>query len=105
MFAAAAIRRHFLCGATAALVATSAITGRAAPLLPDLIAWANQPKNYMYGGSLSTTLIKNKVVYRFVGALPNVGAGRLEVREFTHPDATQDVYQRIYDSEGGVTET
>ena len=34
------------------------------------------------------------------GRLPNIGAGKLEVREVTHPDATQDVYQRIYDENG-----
>jgi hypothetical protein len=43
-------------------------------------------------------------LYRFDGALPNIGAGPLEVREITHSDATQDVYQRIYDTDGNVSE-
>ena len=28
----------------------------------------------------------------------------LEIREFTHPDKSQDIYQRIYDTEGGSAE-
>ena len=76
----------------------------AEPLQPDLIAWADPSKCYMHCGSIDTNLIRNKVLYRFVGALPNIGAGPLEIREVTHADATQDVYQRIYDSEGGMTE-
>jgi len=75
------------------------------PLLPDLIAWANQSRCYMYCGFIDNDLIENKVLYRFTGALPNIGAGKLEIREVTHPDATQDVYQRIYQSEGGFIET
>jgi hypothetical protein len=54
----------------------------------------------MYGGFLDPSLVPGKTVYRFTGALANVGAGKLEVREVTHPNATQDVYQRIYDSSG-----
>jgi hypothetical protein len=80
----------------------------AAPLLPDLIAWEQQSPSfsacYMHCGQMSTELIQNKVVYRFNGALPNVGAGPLEIREVTHPNGTQDVYQRIYQSEGGISE-
>jgi hypothetical protein len=70
---------------------------QAAPVLPDLIAWADQSKNYIYGGSVNASLVPGETVYQFIGALPNIGPGRLEVREVTHPDATQDVYQRIYD--------
>jgi hypothetical protein len=58
----------------------------------------------MYCGTIDTTLIDNKVLYRFVGALPNIGVGALEIREVTLPDAVQDVYQRIYQSEGGLAE-
>jgi hypothetical protein len=70
---------------------------QATPVLPDLIAWASQSKNYIYGGAVNASLVPGETVYRFTGALPNIGPGRLEVREVTHPDATQDVYQRIYD--------
>ena len=78
-------------------------------MLPDLIVWSEQSpiqsRCYMYCGTIDTELIDNKVLYRFNGALPNIGSGPLEVREVTHPDNSQDVYQRIYNSEGGVTET
>jgi hypothetical protein len=55
----------------------------------------------MYDGFIDKNFVPGKVVYRFDGALPNIGAGPLEVREVTHPNQTQDVYQRIYDSQGG----
>ena len=81
----------------------------AAPLLPDLIVWDRQSPSfnscYMHCGRFDTEHIDNKVLYRFNGALPNVGSGPLEIREVTHPNGTQDVYQRIYQSEGGITET
>lgn len=88
--------------------AVAATRSTAAPLLPDLFAWDNQSVSfsrcYMHCGFIDTDLIANKVLYRFTGALPNVGVGPLEIREVTHPDGTQDVYQRIYQSEGGLTE-
>jgi hypothetical protein len=58
----------------------------------------------MYCGFMDTELIDNKVVYRFTGALPNIGEGPLEIREVTHPNNVQDVYQRIFDSDGSSTE-
>jgi hypothetical protein len=77
--------------------------------LPDLIAWANSSTNanqcYMYCGVIDTELIDNKVLYRFHGALPNIGVGRLEIRDVTHPNNVQDVYQRIYQTQGGFNET
>jgi len=77
----------------------------ATPLLPDLFPWADQSRSYMYNGIFDTSYIQNKVLYRFHGVLPNIGAGPVELREVTHADQSQDVYQRIYQSEGGVTET
>ena len=59
---------------------------RGAPLLPDLIAWADESRGYVYGGFIDKTFAPGKVVYRFNGALPNIGAGALEVREETDPD-------------------
>jgi hypothetical protein len=80
----------------------------AAPLLPDMIVWAKDSTIsstcFMYCGTINTTLIDNKVLYRFHGALPNIGNGPLEIREVTHPNNTQDVYQRIHDSVSGITE-
>jgi hypothetical protein len=81
-----------------------ALPVQAAPLLPDLFPWADQTRDYMYDGIFDTTSIRNRVLYRFHGALPNIGAGALELREVTHPDDTQDVWQRIYQSEGGIME-
>jgi hypothetical protein len=85
------------------IICWSTSAARAAPLLPDLIAWAGSSGSlqFMYGGFIDKNFVPGKVVYRFTGALPNVGAGPLEVREVTHADGTQDVYQRIYDSAGG----
>jgi hypothetical protein len=37
--------------------------------------------------------------------LPNIGVGRLEIRDVTHPNNVQDVYQRIYQTQGGFNET
>jgi hypothetical protein len=76
----------------------------AAPRLPDLIVWADAPLNYMYGGSFDRDHIKNKVLYRFTGALPNIGAGPLEVREVTHPNQMQDIYQRVHQDDLSVDE-
>jgi hypothetical protein len=101
------ISRYACCLAALLTIGLVAPSG-AAPLLPDLIAWENHSPSFstcfMHCGQISTELIQNKVVYRFNGALPNVGAGPLEIREVTHPNGTQDVYQRIYQTEGGISE-
>jgi hypothetical protein len=77
----------------------------AAPLLPDLIAWeSGPPTNYMHDGEMNLTTISNKVLYRFSQPIANIGAGALELREVTHPNFVQDIYQRIYDSTAGVNE-
>jgi hypothetical protein len=77
----------------------------AAPLLPDLIAWESGPPiNYMRDGSMDLTTIDNKVLYRFSQPIANIGKGPLELRDVTHPNLVQDIYQRIYQSEGGVNE-
>jgi hypothetical protein len=88
--------------------AATVMPAGAAPLLPDMIVWERNgtppAQCYMHCGTIDTTLIENKVLYRFNGALPNIGMGPLEIREVTHADDTQDVYQRIYDSNGGMGE-
>jgi hypothetical protein len=95
-----AMRRELLGAMAIGLVFGFWHDTQAAVVLPDLIAWADQSKNYIYGGTVNASLVPGETVYRFTGALPNIGPGRLEVREVTHPDATQDVYQRIYDENG-----
>jgi hypothetical protein len=76
----------------------------AAPLLPDLFAWEDETRCYMHCGRMDIETIDNKVLYKFTGALPNIGAGRLEIRDVTLNNV-QDIYQRIYQTEGGFTET
>jgi hypothetical protein len=93
---------------TALLAIVSASPERvaiAAPLLPDLIAWeSGPPTNYMRDGVMDQTTIDNKVLYRFSQPIANIGAGPLELRDVTHPNRVQDIYQRIYESGGGVNE-
>jgi hypothetical protein len=98
---------HLLfCGVIAAAMFAYAFDEEAiaAPLLPDLIAWASEANNYMYGGEIDASLIPGKTVYRFTGALPNIGTGPLEVRLEELPNGSQNVYQRIHDSGGGLNE-
>ena len=87
---------------TAALLVAIVSPVAAEPLLPDLIAWARETPSqftcHMYCGFLDSQFVPGKVVYRFVGALPNIGAGPLIVREVTDGNSTQTVYQRFLDS-------
>ena len=86
------------------LVVGSCRSAFAAPLLPDLIAWDSQPHGYMYDGTMDQVTIRNKVLYRFSQPIANIGDGPLELREVTHANYVQDIYQRIYDSGGGLNE-
>jgi len=97
-----ATRRLIVCVAAICWLLTSSVAIDAEPLLPDLIAWASESHNYIHGGFVDPSLVPGETVYRFTGALPNIGPGKLEVREVTHADATQDVYQRIYDENGAL---
>jgi hypothetical protein len=77
----------------------------AAPLLPDLIAWeSGPPTNYMHDGLMDVYTVANQVQYRYSQPIANIGVGVLELREVTHPNLVQDIYQRIYDSTGGMNE-
>jgi hypothetical protein len=91
---------------TAALLASAAPSANAAPMLPDLIAWetTDPPYYYMHDGTMDLETVANKVLYRFSQPIVNIGTGALELREVTHPNFDQDIYQRIYESGGGVTE-
>lgn len=75
----------------------------AVPLLPDLFSWADEDKEYMYGGTFDLDSEPSRVLYRFHVAIPNQGDGPFEVFEVTHPNQTQDVYQHVYDDQGGFT--
>ena len=104
MLSRAATRTDTLCAVILSCVLAACGRTEAAPLLPDLIAWADQPNNYMYGGTVNASLVPGKTVYRFNQPIPNIGDGPLELRPETHADGSQDIYQRIYDSEGGPIE-
>ncbi len=90
------------------IIASAVPASMADQKLPDLIMWARQSGTssqcYLYCGSISTTTAPNKVVWRFNATTANIGTGALEIRDVTHPNATQDIYQRIFDTEGGSTE-
>src|SRR5450631_3948029 len=74
------------------LVSNRTMSG--APLLPDIIMEAHNVAQT----TNSTTGVKE---LRFSTWTINVGAGPLELRATdTHPDGSQDVNQRIYDSDG-----
>jgi hypothetical protein len=99
MTIASILRIQRLAGAVCLLL-VSGVEVLSAPALPDLIAWEDEDKGYMHGGTLDPSRVPGQTVYTFTGALPNIGPGKLEVRSVTHPDKTQDVYQRIYDTNG-----
>jgi hypothetical protein len=90
----------------AALITSAAGVAGAAPLLPDLVAWETDdpPYYYMHDGSMDLQTVANKVLYRYSQPIANIGVGALELREITHPNLDQDIYQRVYDSDGGVSE-
>jgi hypothetical protein len=89
------------CGLSISLIGPANVA-LSAPLLPDLIAWeSGPPMNYMHDGSMDTSTIANKVLYRFSQPIANIGAGPLELREETDANFVQDIYQRIYDDSGG----
>ena len=67
-------------------------TALCAPLLPDIIMEAH---------NIAQTTTSGVKELRFSTWTINVGAGPLELRATnTHPDGSQDVNQRIYDSDG-----
>lgn len=75
------------------------------PLLPDLIAWEDVQRNYIHGWSLDQNEIPGRTLLRLTTSVANVGAGPLEIRGDTiHEDGTQDVLQRIYNSDGSFTD-
>jgi len=65
-------------------------------VLPDVFAWASEDRGYLYDYRVEGDLL------RFSTAFANIGAGHLEVFG-GDPTASgnQEVFQRIYDDEGG----
>ncbi len=79
---------------------------QAVPLLPDLVSYASEELEFMYGGEFDTSDTPGRVFYRFDVAIANFGAGPFQVLHETDLTAqTQDIYQQVFDSDGGLTTT
>ena len=71
-------------------------------LLPDMFPWADEGNGFMHGGFLDTTTQPGRTLYRFATAVPNIGAGPMELRGgAVLPDGDQEVVQRIRQTDGG----
>lgn len=68
-------------------------------LLPDLTPWVSQARGYIYDWAVQGNLL------RLTTAMANVGDGRMELRGGATIGDTQEVYQRIYDTDGTFTDT
>lgn len=79
-----------------------AAMAHAAPMLPDLTAVSSVSRGFMYDGVFDLDVIPGRVMYRFSGAIPNIGDGPFEVFEVTDVNMTQTVYQRIHQSDGSI---
>lgn len=74
------------------------------PLLPDLVAFADESRGYVYGWSMDGGTMPGRALLRLTTAVANLGDGPLELRGGTsRPDGTQEVYQRVY-NDGGSTD-
>ena len=83
----------------------AADAGEPMPLLPDLIAWADEEAEYMYGWQLDPDEFPNTLLLRLTSTIANIGAGAIELHVGnTLPDDTQEVFQRIYDDAGGFAD-
>lgn len=71
-----------------------------ADLLPDLMPWASKENGYIHGWHLDRSGRTGKTLLRLTTAMANIGEGPLELRGGDATDAGQEVYQRIYTSEG-----
>ncbi len=79
---------------------------QAVPLLPDLVSYASEELEYMYGGEFDLSDTPGRVFYRFDVAIANFGEGPFQVLHETDLAAeTQDIYQQVFDSAGGLTTT
>ncbi len=74
--------------------------GGGTPLLPDLIPWADEARGYVHDWAVDA-VSGGRTLLRLSTATANIGVGPLElVGSTTHPDGTQDVLQRVYQSDG-----
>jgi hypothetical protein len=66
-------------------------------LLPDMICWADQGQNYLYGWYLDRSVMPGHTLLRLASATPNIGIGPLEL---IGSSSAPGVYQRIYRNDG-----
>jgi hypothetical protein len=69
-------------------------------MLPDLIPWASRRRGYIYGWSLDRNEKPGHLLLRLTTAIANGGNGPLELRGGAHTTTGQNVYQRIFNSDG-----
>lgn len=89
-----------------AAVAMLAVAGHAAAQptdrLPDLTVAESAARGYMHDWFTTSTEIPGRTLLRFTNAMPNLGVGAIEVqRGALNMDGTTDIYQRIYNTDGG----
>jgi len=72
------------------------------PQYPDLMPWADKSHGYIYGWNLDTTQTPGRTLLRLSNAAINIGAGPVELNGGpVSPDGlTQQVFQRVYSSDG-----
>ena len=71
-----------------------------ADLLPDLIPWASKENGFIYGWHLDRSDRPGKTLLRLTTAMANVGEGPMELRGGDPVEGGQEVFQRIYTSDG-----
>jgi hypothetical protein len=70
-------------------------------LPPDLTVWTNRQLSFLYGWTLDYDEQPGRVLLRLTTAFPNVGTGPIElIGGDLNINGTQDVYQRLYYSDG-----
>ena len=77
----------------------------ATPLLPDILPWADESREYIHGWVTDTFSEPGRTLLRLTTATANIGDGALEVRGGSVlPNGNQEVVQRVYDDAGGFTD-
>lgn len=69
-----------------------------ATLLPDLTPWANESLGFLYDWTIQGNDL------RLTSAIANIGEGALELRGGDTHGTQQDVYQRLFDTDGSYTD-
>jgi hypothetical protein len=68
--------------------------------LPDMVPIADVAKNYVHGWRLDQTTLAGRVLLRLSTGVGNSGQGPIEIWGGTVSGATQEVYQRLYNTDG-----